>query len=634
MGTQRRIRNCDELLILPAGEVLPHHSADSAEKAAAQLEAAAKKLLRKTGTEQLRQMLLSDAEALRQGTIIAGERYIAAVYEEKTCALDYLDTGTLVCVSESSRFSDALQGWLWQLKQDISTAVENGWAAGALADPALSEEELTEKLAAFPLFQLESLPTSRFLLKPSLLLHLNAKQLSGYGGSLETACADMVHYLTSGYRVVVLCGGKVRAENLQELLRQKKIGAALDFSGEIMPEKGQVVITLGALSAGSEYPSLKLAVLTEGQLTQVSSGKMAGRRSADSSRQKLQSCADLSPGDLVVHTHHGIGRFVGMIRMPVDGVEKDYIKISYAGSDCLYVPATSLDLVSKYIGGGEDTERTKLHKLGGTEWARTTYKAKAAAQHLAKELIQLYAQRQRLAGFAFSPDSPWQQEFEDDFDYTETDDQLRAIAEIKADMEKRVPMDRLLCGDVGGSGAARRNAVHYGRQTGRHPCAHHRFGAAALRHRYEPLPQLPCDHRGAQPFPQRKTGFRYFATHPRGTGGSVDRHPQAAAEKCGVQGSGSADHRRGAALRCETQGGSAPAGAAGGHVDSVRHTHPPHAEYGAVRHPRYERHRRAAPEPAERADLCDGTRVAAADRGNAPRACPRRTGLLSAQPRG
>ena len=449
VGTQRRIRNCDELLILPAGEVLPHHSADSAEKAAAQLEAAAKKLMRKTGTEQLRQMLLSDAEALRQGTIIAGERYIAAVYEEKTCALDYLDADTLVCVSESSRFSDALQGWLWQLKQDISTAVENGWAAGALADPALSEEELTEKLAAFPLFQLESLPTSRFLLKPSLLLHLNAKQLSGYGGSLETACTDMVHYLTSGYRVVVLCGGKVRAENLQELLRQKKIGAALDFSGEVIPEKGQVVITLGALSAGSEYPSLKLAVLTEGQLTQVSAGKKTGRRSADSSRQKLQSCADLSPGDLVVHTHHGIGRFAGMIRMPVDGVEKDYIKIAYAGSDCLYVPATALDLVSKYIGGGEDTERTKLHKLGGTEWARTTYKAKAAAQHLAKELIELYAQRQRLAGFAFSPDSPWQQEFEDDFDYTETDDQLRAIAEIKADMEKRVPMDRLLCGDVG-----------------------------------------------------------------------------------------------------------------------------------------------------------------------------------------
>ncbi len=449
VGTQRRIHNCDETLILPAGEVLSHHSADSAEKAAARLESAAKKLARKSGTEQLRQTLLNDAEALRQGTITGGDRYIAAVYEEKSCALDYLPSETLVCVSESGRVSEALRGWLWQLKEDISTAVENGWVAGDLADPALSEEELTEKLSAFAVCQLESLPTSRFLLTPSLLLQVSAKQLASYGGSLETACTDMVHYLTAGYRVVVLCGGKVRAENLQTLLREKKIAAALDFTGEQFPEKGQVMISLGALSAGSEYPGLKLAVLTEGQLTTVSAGKKPRRQTRDSSRQKLQSCADLTPGDLVVHTHHGIGRFVGIMRMPVDGVEKDYIKIAYAGSDCLYVPATSLDLVSKYIGGGEDAERTKLHKLGGTEWARTTYKAKAAAQDLAKGLIQLYAQRQRLAGFAFSPDSPWQQEFEDAFDYTETDDQLRAVAEIKADMERPVPMDRLLCGDVG-----------------------------------------------------------------------------------------------------------------------------------------------------------------------------------------
>ena len=151
-----------------------------------------------------------------------------------------------------------------------------------------------------------------------------------------------------------------------------------------------------------------------------------------------------------MHVHHGIGRFVGMLRLPVDGVEKDYIKIQYAGSDCLYVPATSLDLVSKYIGGGEETaEKARLNKLSGDQWAKTTRRAKAAARELAEGLIKLYAQRQRLGGFAFSPDSPWQQEFEDAFDYTETEDQLAAIRDIKTDMEKPVPMDRLLCGDVG-----------------------------------------------------------------------------------------------------------------------------------------------------------------------------------------
>ena len=450
VGTQRRIYNCDRALILPAVEVLPYHSPDSAEKAAVCLEAAAKKLGRKEGTEQLCRTLLADAESLRRGTAAHAERYLAAVYQRRTCALDYCGADTLICVSESGRVSEGLRGWLWQLKEDLSAAVENGWLSGDLADPALSEAELTERLADFPVVQLESLPTSRYLLPPRALLHINAKQLSSYGGSLDTAATDMVHYLTAGYGVLVLCGGKVRAENLQKLLRERGIGAALQPDGSVMPQKNQVVISLGALSAGSEFPGLKLAILTEGQLTAPLAGKKkVPRQTRDSSRQKLQSYADLTPGDLVVHVHHGIGRFVGMMRMPVDGVEKDYIKIAYAGSDSLYVPATSLDLVSKYIGGGEDSEHAKLNKLGGTEWSRTTKKAKAAAQDLAKGLIELYAQRQRLAGYAFSPDSPWQREFEDAFDYAETDDQLRSIREIKDDMERPVPMDRLLCGDVG-----------------------------------------------------------------------------------------------------------------------------------------------------------------------------------------
>ena len=238
--------------------------------------------------------------------------------------------------------------------------------------------------------------------------------------------------------MLVLCGGEVRARNMQQLLRDRKIPAALELSGSDAPQRGQVCITVGALSAGSEWPALKLAVLTEGQLTERLSGSRKKPRPAKAdNRQKIQSYTDLAVGDLVVHVHHGIGRFAGMLRLPVDGVEKDYIKINYAGSDCLYVPATSLDLV------------TKLNKLSGDQWAKTTRRAKAAAKDLAEGLIKLYAQRQRRPGFAFSPDSPWQQEFEESFDYTETDDQLAAIRDIKRDMEKPAPMDRLLCGDVG-----------------------------------------------------------------------------------------------------------------------------------------------------------------------------------------
>ena len=448
-GTQRRVRNVEQALLLPAGEVLPAYGSSGA---AETLEAAAHRYEKKEKTAALCATLRADAAALRQGMLPAGgDRCMAAVYEDFTCGADYLPENMLVCVSESGRVAEGLKQWLWQRRQDIVSAEENGALAGEFSRLQLEQEELVRRLEKFPVCQMESLPTSRYLLAPKALVQVAAKQLSVYGGSLDTAVTDMTHYLTSGYRVLVLCGGRVRAENLQRLLRERKIPAAVDYDGRTMPQKGQAVISVGALTAGSEYPGLQLAILTEGQLTARVSGKEPKRRTPknDPSRQKLQSYTDLTPGDLVVHQHHGIGRFVSMMRLPVDGVEKDYIKIAYAGSDCLYVPATQLDLVSKYIGTGEDTGHTKLNKLGGTEWVKTTSRAKAAARDLAKGLIDLYAQRQRLAGFAFSPDSPWQQEFEDAFPYAETDDQLRCIREIKNDMEKPRPMDRLLCGDVG-----------------------------------------------------------------------------------------------------------------------------------------------------------------------------------------
>ena len=450
-ATQRRVENRREALLLPAAEVLPGWEEHTAEDAAARLEAAVKRLARRQGTQALRDLLTADAALLRQGVTPNGaDRCMAAVYPEKTTALDYLPADALICVEDSGRTAEALRGWLWQLKEDVSAGMEAGFLAGELADFAASEPELALGLEKHPVVQLDGLTTGRQLLQPRDLLQLTAKQLSSYGGSLELACTDLTHYLTSGYRVMVLCGGEVRARNLQQLLAERKIPAAVDLSGEKSPEKGTVLIAVGALSAGCEYPEGRLAVLTEGQLTTPLSGRAKKPRPRrDSNQQKLQSYTDLTPGDLVVHAHHGIGRFVAMLRMPVDGVEKDYIKIAYAGQDVLYVPATSLDLVSKYIGPGEDNERTKLNKLGGTEWAKTTRKAKAAAKDLAEGLIRLYAQRQRLAGHAFSPDSPWQQEFEDAFPYTETDDQLQAIRDIKADMEQPRPMDRLLCGDVG-----------------------------------------------------------------------------------------------------------------------------------------------------------------------------------------
>ena len=367
---------------------------------------------------------------------------------------DYFPANTLLCVSETGRVGERVKSVLWQAREDTESLLAAGEKDGDLTALLLSQSEWLEKLGSFALCMLESLPTSRYPLPPRTLLSVSAKQLSAYGGSVETAAADMEHYRAAGYRTLLLCGNAPRAKSLQRMLFDRGLPAALDLKCSEMPGPGEVRISVGALSAGAEYPQISLAVLTEGQLTARTAGKPAPKKAKRDNRQKILSYADLSVGDLVVHSAHGVGRFEGIRKMPVDGVEKDYIKIVYAGGDSLYVPATGLDQVSKYIGGGGlgadgEVHAAKLNKLGGADWHKQKSKAKAAAKDLAKGLIALYAERQRRPGFAFSPDSPWQLEFEEAFDYVETEDQLRCIAEIKKDMEKPVPMERLLCGDVG-----------------------------------------------------------------------------------------------------------------------------------------------------------------------------------------
>ena len=447
-GTQRRTENVSSALLLPAAAVLPGLAPGGTAHLADELEKLAVKYAKKEGRDALVQTLRGDAERFRNGAEVGGlDRYLNLIYPDAAGGADYLPPDAVVFLCEGGRIEQRVKTVLLQLHQDTETLMEAGLMAGDAAEVCLSEEALFARLADFPVVMLDALPTSRHPLKPRGLLAINARQLSSYGGSLETAVTDLEHYRNTGSAVLVLCGGEVRAKNLLRLLEERGIPAVLDLKGTAMPKPGELRITVGALSAGCEWPALKLAVLTEGQLTAPTQKKLKLKK--DSNRQKLQSFTDLSPGDLVVHVHHGIGRFVGIQRMPVDGVEKDYIKIDYAGGDCLYVPVTQLDLVSKYIGGGEEQERTRLNKLGGTEWAKQKTRARKAAKDLAAGLTKLYAERQRRPGFAFSPDSPWQTEFEEAFPYAETGDQLQAIADIKKDMEQPRPMDRLLCGDVG-----------------------------------------------------------------------------------------------------------------------------------------------------------------------------------------
>ncbi len=307
---------------------------------------------------------------MKSGAVPQGiDRYLAAVYPEATAGVHYLPSDAVVFLSEAGRVDERVKGAVLQNRQDLEGLMEAGILVGDYAKLLLSAEEFYAALEAFPLIMASALPTSRYPYPPKGLLSLNARQLSSYGGSLETAVTDLGQYRANGSAVLLLCGGETRARNLHNLLSERGIPAALDVRGEAMPSSGEVRITVGALSAGCEWPALKLAVLTEGQL--IAPVRKRAKPKKDSNRQKIQSYTDLKPGDLVVHTHHGVGRFAGIQRMPVDGVEKDYMKIDYAGGDCLYVPATALDLVSKYIGGGRrgppETEQAWGNGVGQTK---------------------------------------------------------------------------------------------------------------------------------------------------------------------------------------------------------------------------------------------------------------------------
>lgn len=272
------------------------------------------------------------------------------------------------------------------------------------------------------------------------LVQLSASQLSTWSGEYAILKDDIEDYMKTGFCCVIFAGTPRGAQALTEDLQK-------DFSVQLVRDvpsidPGRIYVLEGTLSAGMEYPQLKLAVISHAKTGS------SRKKPAKAKKGGIKNISDLNVGDYVVHVSHGIGIFEGIVKRDIHGVVKDYIKIRYAGSDMLFVPVTQLDLVTKYIGGKEDSV-VKLNKLNSAEWAKTRARVKKAVKDMADELIKLYAKREAAQGYAFGPDTDWQNDFERRFPYDETDDQLRCIREIKDDMEKPSPMDRLLCGDVG-----------------------------------------------------------------------------------------------------------------------------------------------------------------------------------------
>ena len=437
--SQRRTDALPAVDIPPACEILY----DSAEELADKLDALVASLSGKRA-DMVREHLLKDVDRLRGGTHpTAPDRYLPLIYPEKTTALDYAEDALLI-VSESAKVRDRVRSSDWQLNEDIRSLLEEGCLCKELCRYQMDFEDLARYFEEHPTVLMETFARSSNDIPVQALHSLTCRQLPVWSGGLSLLCEDLQDCLSRHMACIVLAGAEEKnAQTLAEDLNKHGIPALYAPAPE-KPLRDKVLVIRGGLSAGAEFPDADLCIITHGRIT-VNRRKRRLNRTAGA---EIHSLSELTVGDYIVHAAHGIGLYQGIHQLEVQGVVKDYLKLQYDKGDTLYVPVTQLDLVSKYIGNKDDV-KVRLHRLGGQEWQKTKARVRTAVKDIAKELISLYSQRMATPGYAFEPDTEWQYDFERHFEYEETDDQLRCIDEIKADMERPVPMDRLLCGDVG-----------------------------------------------------------------------------------------------------------------------------------------------------------------------------------------
>ncbi len=434
--SQRRIDTVKKISVPPARELLTPN-----EELALKLEELLEKASGKRG-EMIKKNLHADIDALRSGTGLASaDKYYAQIYPKGATVLDYFRSD-FVMISEYAACVERAKGYSAQLQEDMKILYEDGVMFRETRGFYHEFDEIVSIAQKLRLIYVDAFLRGTDL-KLKRMIGAEAFSSSGWSGENAALLEELKSYTERGCCVVVYAG----SEKARDILRNDLIDEG--FKCQILTKDsswgpGMVYVGEGTMSAGLEYPGAKLAMITRSQAN-VSRKK---RRKRPENSKKISSITDITPGDLVVHALHGIGRFSGISKIETGGVIKDYITVKYAGSDVLYVPVTQLDTVSKYIAPG-DEDSVKLSKLGSQEWSRTRARIKKSCKDMADELIALYAKRQVAKGYAFSPDNEWQAEFEERFEYEETADQLRSIDEIKADMMKNIPMDRLLCGDVG-----------------------------------------------------------------------------------------------------------------------------------------------------------------------------------------
>ena len=383
-------------------------------------------------------------DALESGRAFEGsEALLPVLLGYRETPMDYLDDPIIV-FDQPERLRERCENRLLEFHEHFTTALERCEALPAQGELLISYDQVLAAVDGRTVLLVNSFLRTEQDFRPSGLYKFEGRNATGYQGNIRELARDVDRWKKEGWRVALLAGGTARSQRLEKALAAQE--QAVLFLDELPAtlEPGRPVILAAGLNRGFLYAEARFAVVAEADIYGINRQKA---RAKANSGEKIAAFTDLNVGDYVVHENHGIGQYMGTVRLASEGTYRDFLHIRYSGSDKLYVPTDQLDRVQKYIGS--EGQAPKLNKLSGGDWQRQKARVKASIQEIAGELLKLYAHRESTPGHAFDPDTPWQREFEDSFSFDETPDQLAAIEDIKRDMEKPKIMDRLLCGDVG-----------------------------------------------------------------------------------------------------------------------------------------------------------------------------------------
>ena len=459
--SQRSIERLESINIYPASEFVM--SKERMQEGLKRLEKEAKKqekFFRDAHKPEEAHRIASQVKEVKEQLLefqskINLESYIRYFYEETVTLPELLyqmaDKGSAgknnICffVEDEVRVKEQAEAIELEFRESMEQRAAKGYILPGQMNILYSGEQVAAKLQKGCVITLSTMESKHGYFKTEHKIDLGARNLVSYNNSFEALVKDLKKYRKNGYQVLLLSGSRTRAKRLAEDLREQELSAVYteDPMREVLP--GEILTYYGHVGKGFEYPWLKFVVLSETDIFGAEKKKKKKKKVYEG--QKINDFNELKVGDYVVHETHGLGIYRGIEKVEMENVVKDYLKIEYRDGGNLYILATGLDVIQKYASA--DAKKPKLNKLGSKEWERTKTKVRSAVNEVAKDLVELYALRQQSEGFQFGKDTVWQKEFEEMFPFEETEDQLTAIADTKADMESSKIMDRLICGDVG-----------------------------------------------------------------------------------------------------------------------------------------------------------------------------------------